>query len=236
MSMRPEQRELVQIAGVMDLDEGRALLAAGATWLGWPLRLPVNAEDVSETEAARLIAALPPMDRHVLITYENTAAGADAFCRRLGVRRVQLHGDVPLAELRALRALRPDLYIIKSLVVRSGNEAVLSRMAELAAPWVDAFVTDTFDPGTGAEGATGRTHDWAISRRLVEASPVPVILAGGLTADNVAEAIHTVGPAGVDSHTGVEGADGRKDCGLVRRFVAEASRAFRAIGKPEGEL
>ena len=227
-------RGLVQIAGVADLEEGRGLLAAGVDWLGWPLRLPVNAEDVAEAEAARLVAALPPADRHVLITYEQTAAGAAAFCDAIGVRRLQLHGDIAAPELRRLRSLRPDLFVIKSLVVRAGNEAELHRLLALAAPWVDAFVTDTFDPATGAEGATGRTHDWRISRRLVEASPLPVILAGGLTADNVAEAIAAVRPAGVDSHTGVEGAGGRKDRALVERFVAAARDAFRALAE-EGE-
>jgi phosphoribosylanthranilate isomerase len=229
MTSRPVPRALIQIAGVVDLDEGRMLVSQGVDWLGWPLRLPVNAEDVSEPEAARLVAALPPVERHVLITYENTAAGADAFCRQLGVQRIQLHGDISLAELRRLRELRPDLYIIKSLVVTARNEAALQALVQEAAPWVDAFITDTFDPATGAEGATGQTHDWDISRRLVESSPQPVILAGGLGPDNVAAAIRQVRPAGVDVHTGVEGGDGRKDPALVARFVAEARAAFQAV-------
>jgi phosphoribosylanthranilate isomerase len=100
---------------------------------------------------------------------------------------------------------------------------MVRELAEL----VDAFITDTFDPATGASGATGKTHDWQISRRLVEISPQPVILAGGLTPDNVREAILAVQPAGVDCHTGVEDASGRKDADKVRRFVAEARAGFR---------
>ncbi len=219
----------IQIAGVMDLAEGRMLLATGVDWLGWPLRLPVNAEDVSEAEAADLIRNLPPADRHMLITYEETADGTLAFCRDLGVARVQLHGSIPVAELRRLRQLAPELFVVKSLVVRPGNEAALHELVRTAAPWVDAFVTDTFDPATGAEGATGRTHDWNISRRLVEASPRPVILAGGLRPDNVAAAIRAVRPAAVDSHTGVEDTTGRKDPELVRRFVAAARAAFAEL-------
>lgn len=219
----------IQIAGVMDLAEGRMLLTAGVDWLGWPLRLPVNAEDVSEAEAATLIRELPPPDQHVLITYETTAASTLAFCRDLGVRRVQLHGPIPVAELRRLHQLAPDLFVIKSLVVRAGNEAALHELVQTAAPWVDAFVTDTFDPATGAEGATGQTHDWAISRRLVEASPRPVILAGGLRPDNVAAAIRAVRPAAVDSHTGVEDASGRKDPERVRRFMTAARAAFAEL-------
>ena len=84
-------------------------------------------------------------------------------------------------------------------------------------------------PPTGACGATGRTHDWSVSRKLVELSSRPVILAGGLMPDNVRQAIQQVRPAGVDAHTGVEGPDGRKDPAPIRRFVAEARAAFHAL-------
>ncbi|MBP2681380.1 MAG: phosphoribosylanthranilate isomerase, partial [Candidatus Krumholzibacteriota bacterium] len=97
------------------------------------------------------------------------------------------------------------------------------------APFVDAFLTDTFDESTGRWGATGKTHDWSVSRRLVERSSRPVILAGGLTPQNVARAIREVRPAGVDAHTGVEDSRGRKDRSLVERFVAEARRAFASL-------
>jgi phosphoribosylanthranilate isomerase len=219
----------IQIAGVADLNEATMLATTGVDWLAWPLRLPVNKEDVSEAEAADLIQALPPPGRHVLVTYEHTADETVAFCRKLGVRRVQLHGPFPPAELRRLRGLWPGLFVVKSLVVRRDNEAELHELARQAAPWVDAFVTDTFDPTTGAEGATGKVHDWGISRRLAEQCSRPLILAGGLNPDNVAAAIEAVRPAAVDAHTGVEGPDGRKDPELVRRFVTAARAAFAKL-------
>ena len=97
------------------------------------------------------------------------------------------------------------------------------------APHVDAFLTDTHDPETGADGATGRTHDWSISRRLAERSPRPLVLAGGLVPENVHRAVLAVRPAAVDAHTGVEGPDGRKTEELVRGFVDEARRGFAEI-------
>ena len=116
--------------------------------------------------------------------------------------------------------------MIKSLVVRRDNaDALVGAVAEFA-PHVDAFITDTFDPATGASGATGRTHDWAVSARLVAVSPLPVILAGGINPSNVAAAVARVRPAGVDVHTGVEGPDGRKRRDLVEAFVATACRAL----------
>src|SRR4029453_16510835 len=109
-----------------------------------------------------------------------------------------------------LRALDPSLLVIKSLVVRSDNADALVGSVSAFAPHVDAFIPDTLDPAAGASGATGRTHDWAVSARLVAASPRPVILAGGLTADNVAAGIERVRPAGGAPHTGARGPRGRQ--------------------------
>ena len=117
---------------------------------------------------------------------------------------------------------------MKSLVVGRTPLSDLEADVERLSPFVDAFIADTFDPATGASGATGRTHDWSVSRRLVELSRRPVILAGGLTPDNVAEAIR---PAGVDSHTGVEDSAGRKDREKVSRFVAEAKNALGGLNR-----
>ena len=202
------------------------LVRCGVRYLGFPLRLPVHREDLSEAEAQAIIRGLPPPAMGVLITYLDRAVEIVAFCRVLGVRIVQLHGEVAVDELRRLRLLDPELTVIKSLVVGLQAEHALQASLAAASPWVDAFITDTFDPATGASGATGRVHDWAVSRRLVAMSERPIILAGGLTADNVAEAIAVVQPAGVDAHTGVEGAGGRKSQVKVERFVAAALAAF----------
>jgi phosphoribosylanthranilate isomerase len=120
------------------------------------------------------------------------------------------------------------------LIVR--GESVDDLAAEVARfhPVVDAFITDTYDPTTGRSGATGKTHDWGVSRRLVDLSPKPVILAGGLTPENVRAGILRVHPAGVDVHTGVEGPEGRKVRTRVEHFVAEARAAFRLLDQDMG--
>jgi phosphoribosylanthranilate isomerase len=222
---------LIQIAGVRNLAEAEMLLREGVACLGFPLRLAVHKEDLSETDAAALIRRLPRGVDRVLITYLDTAAAVAEFATFLGVNAVQLHGEITVAEFADLRRRRPDLALIKSLVVRPGNLPELKSDAERFAPWADAFITDTFDPATGACGATGRTHDWSVSRELVRCSLRPVILAGGLTPENVADAIAAVRPAGVDVHTGVEDAGGAKDPAFVRKFMTEARRGF-AGGKP----
>lgn len=221
----------IQIAGVKNREEAELLIHCGVRYLGFPLRLPVHKEDLSEDEASEIIRFLPPGVQGVLITYLDRADEIARFCEELGVKLVQLHGDISADELSHLKKISPQLKIIKSLIVRENNLPQLERLTETFGMLVDAFITDTYDPQTGASGATGRVHDWAVSRRLVEISPKPLILAGGLNPANVGEAILQVRPAGVDSHTGVEDAAGRKDPLLVKEFLAGADSSFRQIGK-----
>ncbi len=221
----------IQIAGVKDLAEAQLLENLGVDFIGFPLRLGYHKPDTSEDVARTIIAGMKAPQRAVLITYETSVKELSDFCRFLGVFIVQLHGDISLESVQQLRRERPDLTIIKSLIVRPefGRDAQpLMAAASGYGPWVDAFITDTFDPRTTACGATGLTHDWTISRVLARRLAKPLIFAGGLNPTNVYEAIRQVGPAAVDSHTGVEGPDGRKSSELVTRFLSEARRAFNA--------
>jgi phosphoribosylanthranilate isomerase len=219
----------VQVAGVADEAEAALLVECGVRYLGFPLRIPVNREDLTEAEAAAIIRRLRPPVYGVLITYLANAEEIATLAGALGSRIVQLHGDITLSELVRLRQIAPELTVIKSLVVGLHPLLVLEQTVRQLSPQVDGFITDTFAPDTGASGATGRTHDWAVSRRLVELSERPVILAGGLTPANVQSAIADVRPAGVDVHTGVEGAAGRKERERLAAFVAEARLGFETI-------
>ncbi len=221
--------DLIQIAGISDEAEARMLRRCGVNYLGFPLRLPIHREDISEADAAKIIGDLEAPAFGVLITYLDDAGEIAAFSSSLGAHIVQLHGDIAVEELAKLKAIAPELLVIKSLVVGLHGEHVLEAMADRCSAHVDAFITDTFDPATGATGATGITHDWSVSRRLVEMSTRPVILAGGLGPDNVRRAILDVRPGGVDSHTGVEDDAGRKCPDKVKAFVAEAEAGFRLL-------
>jgi phosphoribosylanthranilate isomerase len=217
---------LIQIAGIIDTKEAKMLMDLGVDYLGFPLRLPVNKDDLTEEEAIEVIKGINPPHKSVLITYLETSIEIINFCNKLNVKVVQLHGPIALEELKKLKQQRPDIEIIKSLVVYGDNYAQLENTVKTLSPWVDLYITDTFDPVTGASGATGKTHDWQISRKLVTISPKPIILAGGLNPSNVKQAILNIKPAGVDLHTGVESPDGRKDYNLVKQFVSEAKQAF----------
>jgi phosphoribosylanthranilate isomerase len=214
---------LVQVAGVRNLEEGRMLLDCGVDLLGFPLRLPVHAPDTSEGEAQAIIENLGA-PRCVLITYEQDPDRLTDLCRFLNVNTVQIHADVSVDVLARIKSRLP-LCIFKSYVV--GRESMgPAQFAQVYSPVCDAFITDTFDPSTGASGATGQVHDWSVSAELIQCSPRPVILAGGLNPANVRGAIKTVRPAAVDVHTGVEAPDGSKASELVRAYVREARAGF----------
>lgn len=224
-----DMKNLVQVAGIIDAEEAALLVEEGVDWFGFPLRLPSGKDDISEPDAIRIIGGLKAPQAGVLISYLVDAEEISAFTTELGVTAVQLHGDVEAAQLRKLKAARPDLYVLKSLVVREDNADELLKLVDEVSDAVDMFITDTFDPATGAKGATGLTHDWGVSAELVRRSPKPLMMAGGLNPENVAEAIRVVKPAAVDAHTGLEGADGRKDRAKIAKFVAESRRAFAEI-------
>ena len=222
---------IIQVAGVIDKQEASLLAGEGVKFLGFPLRLPVNAVDHTEEEALEIISTLEKDVQAVLITYQNNADDIIKFCDEMKCTWIQLHGDIELDELKSLKAQRPDLTVIKSLVIGKVTTENLLREMHCLSQYVDCFITDTYDSDTGASGATGKTHSWDISASIVKKSPVPVILAGGLNPENVKEAIFKVKPAGVDVHTGIEDNTGRKSLFKVKRFIEEANAGFALLNK-----
>lgn len=220
---------MIHVAGVIDEAEARMLIECSVPYLGFPLALAYHQEDLSADDAAAIVSSLGGQATFFLITYLNSAEAILKLCDRLGVSMVQLHGDISTNELEVLRRSSKPIRVLKSLIVGPDNLDALQNELERLEPLVDGFITDTFDPETGATGATGKTHDWEVSRALVALSAKPIILAGGLTAENVRVAIETVQPAGVDVHTGLEGDLGRKRRDLVESFVREAEAGFRGL-------
>ena len=219
-------KNYTQIAGVHDIADAKIIVSSGSDAIGFPLRLDIHNPYLSESSAKEIIHFLKDKATPVLITYLDKADEIIEFCSYLRVTWVQLHGDIPTKEIARIKTAAHHLSIIKSLVIREDNLVLLEEAVEHFSPHVDAFITDTYDPATGATGATGLTHDWTVSRRLVELSERPVILAGGLHAGNVSEAIREIQPAGVDVHTGVKNGGMRNDLTKVNEFISNAQKAF----------
>lgn len=220
----------IQIAGVSSLDEALFCRSVGVDALGFTLSIASGMHDgLTAGKARAIIEHLPPDIVPIVITYLQRADRAGRLVNEVRARAVQFHGGFPADELERFRVHCPDVKVIG--VVTVSGRRVLERAAEFRPPLWDALLLDSFDPETGRIGATGITHDWSISGRIVENSPVPVILAGGLNPANVAQAIFAVRPHGVDAHTGVENPDGSRSLGKIRAFAAAALDALGTAGR-----
>ncbi|HVF50330.1 MAG TPA: phosphoribosylanthranilate isomerase [Pyrinomonadaceae bacterium] len=173
-----------------------------------------SARFVEPSAAREIIERLPESVLCVgVFVNEDAPETVERVARRARVGAVQLHGDETPDYCRAVRGQQ----VIKALRVGEGFRPEDVSQFETGAVLLDSF-------SQGARGGTGRTFDWTIARRVRALVP-ELYLAGGLTVENVAEAIAAVGPFAVDVCSGVESAPGRKDAARVRAFVAAARGA-----------
>lgn len=192
-----------------------ASVRAGADAIGVISDVPVDSpRAVDADRAATLLDAVPPFVTGVLVTMPETPEAAIELVERVRPDVLQIHGPFSPGSLRSVRKAtgRP---VIKSV------DATDPESARAFDDVADALVVDSTD-AAGA-GGTGRTHDWTRTRELVSELDSPVILAGGLTPENVAEAIETTDPFGVDVASGIEREGGVKDHDAIERFVREAT-------------
>ena len=197
--------------------EAAVAVAAGADAVGLVSRMPSGPGPISESAIAGIAAAVPPGVATFLLTCEQTAAAIIAQQRRCGANTIQLVDELEPGAHAELRASLPGISIVQVIHVR--DETAI-REAVAVAPGVDAILLDSGNPSLAVKelGGTGRAHDWEISRAIRDTVTIPVYLAGGLNAGNVASAIGTVMPFGVDVCSGVR-TDGALDEGKLRSFM-----------------
>ncbi|HZA01770.1 MAG TPA: phosphoribosylanthranilate isomerase [Hyphomicrobiaceae bacterium] len=216
---------LTQIYEVSSAEEARAISNIGVDHVGvlvgdgqFPREQPVAA---AEEIAAAIV---PPSKLSALFLTDSISLIAE-WVRRLRPQIVHLGAApelLPPSQVAKLKESLPGSLIMRSVPV-SGEESIV--IAKSYGNIADFLLLDSYRSADRQIGALGITHDWTISRRIVELSRVPVILAGGLGPDNVADAIRQVRPAGVDSKnkTDREGSHA-KDLERVRRFHEAARR------------
>jgi phosphoribosylanthranilate isomerase len=211
----------VKICGIRTYDEAMMVIEAGADILGFNF-YPQSPRYVIPGDAMRLMVRLETALRermasvNIVGVFVNVEADyIHAVFRDCHLDRIQLSGDEPpeLLEVLGERAFR----VMRPTSAESLAEAVAKFPRRTLAP---AWLIDTYRPG--AYGGTGELAEWELASHL--AAKEDIILAGGLRADNVAEAIRRVNPWGVDVASGVESAPGVKDPEKVREFV-QAVRA-----------
>lgn len=216
--MRLARLPLVKICCISSVDEARLAIEAGASALGLVSHMPSGPGVIGEDLIAEIAAQVPPPIATFLLTSAQQADAIVAQQRRCGTSVLQLVDAMAVAELQRLRRALPGVKLVQVIHVR--DEAALDEARE-AAPWVDALLLDSGNPALAVKelGGTGRTHDWALSRRIRETVPRPVYLAGGLGAHNVAAAVAAVAPFGLDLCSAVR-SDGRLDRDKLQAFFA----------------
>jgi phosphoribosylanthranilate isomerase len=218
-------RTRIKICCIQSEAEARLAIAHGADALGLVGTMPSGPGPIEDELIARVAAAVPPPLATFLLTSETEPEAIIAHARRCRTNTLQLVDRVTDKAYPRLREALPGIKLVQVIHV-AGEESV--REAVAAAAHADALLLDSGQPHAAIKvlGGTGRVHDWALSRRIVEAVPCPVFLAGGLRADNVGKAIATVRPFGVDVCTGVRRpADYSLDPDKLAAFVAAVAAA-----------
>jgi phosphoribosylanthranilate isomerase len=218
----------VKICGIRDLETALAAVAAGADALGFVFA-PGSRRRIAPQEARAIVAALPPFVLAVGVFVDAPLAQLLEIADLCRLHAVQLHGREPPEYCRAVPRPVIRAFHLPAADEHLGDHEAGSR-AEAILAAVErygpcALLLDTGTPDR--PGGTGRPGNWAVARLI--ASRRPVILAGGLNPDNVADAVRRVRPYGVDVSSGVE-TEGQKDPEKILAFVARARQAPHHTG------
>lgn len=221
---------MVQIYSMTSIADAVATAEAGAGLIGVVVAEPgVVPEGIGAEAAREVLAAIRPRSSGIALSLsddrEEICAMVDAV--RPDIVHVAAR-EIEPEDCAWIRSRIAPVRLLRAIAVRAGETLVEADAHQEVA---DYLMLDSGAKGLPLVGAGGETHDWSMSRTIVERSRIPVILAGGLTADNVAEAIGAVRPWGVDSftHTDLPGQRGKKDLTRVRAFIAAALRGFASV-------
>jgi phosphoribosylanthranilate isomerase len=213
----------VKICCIASREEADLAISAGASALGFVSRMPSGPGPIEEELIGEIVPTIPPAIATFLLTCETSAEIIIAQQRRTRVNTIQLVDEVEVGTHVTLRNALPGIAIVQVIHVR--DETSVEEALSIA-PEVNALLLDSGNPSLAVKelGGTGRVHDWALSRRIRDNSPVPVFLAGGLNPHNAARAIEGVRPFALDVCSGVR-TDGHLDSEKVHSFMAAVRSA-----------
>ncbi|HVB73075.1 MAG TPA: phosphoribosylanthranilate isomerase [Ktedonobacteraceae bacterium] len=223
--MKTTPKPRVKICCINSIDEARLAIRYGASALGLVSAMPSGPGVIEEDDIAQIAATIPPGVSSVLLTSQQDAGAIIEQQRHCRVNTLQIVDHFPIDGYMKLRDALPGVALVQVIHVM-GETSIDDALA--VAPYVNAILLDSGNQSLVVKelGGTGRIHDWAISRRIREVVPVPVFLAGGLHAGNVAEAIATVQPFALDVCSGVR-TGGKLDEKKLASFFAEVASTAR---------
>lgn len=195
-------RALLKVCCIASVEEAEMAIEAGATALGLVGEMPSGPGVIDDDLVRDIAAAVGDRAWTVLLSSRTTAEGLAAHVAETGVNSLQIVDDPEEGTYAHLRREHPDLRILQVIHVEDERAIV---QAQQAAPHVDALLLDSGRPNAAVKilGGTGQSHDWTLSRKIVETAGRPVFLAGGLKPENVREALDAVKPAGIDLCSGI---------------------------------
>ncbi len=207
----------VKICCIQSIAEAQIAIDNGAFAIGLVSKMPSGSGVISESKIREIAEWTPENIKTVLLTSLQNADEIIEQHKYCGTDVVQLVDSQDIKTYRILKKELPNVEIMQ--VIHVINDRSITEAIEIS-KYVDMLLLDSGNPKleTKELGGTGKTHNWNISREIVEQVDIPVFLAGGLNPKNVAEAVKTVKPFGVDVCTGVR-TDGELDAVKVRRFI-----------------
>jgi len=213
----------VKICGITNADDARTAARAGADAIG--LVFAESPRRVTVPQARAIVAALPPFVTPVGLFVDAQVDFVRQVAGDVGVSVVQLHGDEPGEMIDQLAPLR----VLKGIRVRDRSFVDdVRRLSAWRGRGLCGLLLDAFSPD--ARGGTGKRFDWDLLAGAHEAGALvdtpPLVLAGGLTPDNVAAAVRRLRPWALDVSSGVESQPGRKDPDKIERFITQARNAL----------
>lgn len=216
----------VKICCISSLDEARMAVKAGASAIGLVSEMPSGPGVIPEDFIGEIAAWATGSVETFLLTSLRATDDIIAQQQRCNTSTLQLCDTIPTDSYARLRHALPRTRLVQVIHV-TGPDALERAVA--VAPHVDALLLDSGNPALPERelGGTGRTHNWDISAQIVKTSPVPVYLAGGLHGGNVATAIETVRPYGVDVCSGVRSGGHLDEQKLASFMLAANSPAGR---------
>lgn len=213
----------VKICCIASVEEAALAVEMGASALGLVSHMPSGPGVISDELIANIAATVPPSIGTFLLTSRQSVdeiVAQQRFCR---TNTIQICDHLTRGTHRELKDALPGISIVQVVHV-TGPESVDEAAA--VAPNVDAILLDSGNQRLAVKelGGTGRRHDWTLSRKIRESIGIPIFLAGGITPENVAQAIHEVAPFGLDLCSGVR-TDGKLDPGKLKRFFGAVRNA-----------
>ncbi len=212
----------VKICCISSKQEAFDAIEAGASALGLVGEMPSGPGVISDEEIFAIAQIVPPPIATFLLTSKQTAKEIIERYRKAQTTTIQIVDELKERNYDAIRKNLPNVKLVQ--VVHVINEKSIDEAVELAES-VDAILLDSGNPNLKIKelGGTGRKHDWKLSRKIVESIEKPVFLAGGLSADNVREAIETVQPFGLDICSGMR-TGGKLDKFKLEKFFGELEK------------